>query len=263
MFGQISKEIWRGGISILLTALVTLYVPKLLTDDDVALEFAPIHKEKFINIPNLLNGRVQILVDGKPQSNLSVTDIYLFNRSHKDLKEIPITFEFYNEDSSSLPKVLGKQLSKPDTFPKDSITEVPQQDNQYVRYKISSLPVADGYETDFVASFVFLGDRTPKVKVQSDYTDGKVISIYEYDKDRRERNQTILVLSIVIPVVLLFIAWVSWDIRKSKDKFIAKIGSAAETMRGTGLSKEELRKIAIDSYRIATNKTNKSSSAGS
>jgi len=258
LFNQIPKDIWIAGISALFGALASFYVPKFLIADDVALEFAPFYKEKFINIPNLLDGRVQILVDGKPQSNLSVTDVYLFNRSHKDLKEIPVTFEFYKEDNSLLPEVLGKQLSKPDTFPKDSITEVPQQDNQYVRYKISSLPVADDYETDFVASFVFLGDSSPKVRVQSDYTDGKVISIYEYDKDRRERNQIIQILSIFIPLTLLFVAWGIWDARRNKGKFITKLGSAAETIENTGIDKEKLREIAITSYKIATKKTNKS-----
>lgn len=258
LFNQIPKEIWIAGISALLGALASFYVPKLLTADDVALEFAPFYKEKFINIPNLLDGRVQILVDGKPQSNLSVTDVYLFNRSYKDLKEIPVTFEFYKEDNSLLPQILGKQLSKPDTFPQDSITEVPQQNNQYVRYKISSLPVADNYNTDFIASFVFLGENSPKVRVQSDYTDGKVISIYEYDKDRRERDQIIHILSILIPCILLFLAWTIWDTRRNKGKFIAKLGAAAETIDGTGVNKEILRKIAIESYQIATKKTNKS-----
>lgn len=258
MFNQIPKEIWIAGISALIGALASFYVPKLLTADDVALEFAPFYKEKFINIPNLLDGRVEILVDGKPQSNLSVTDVYLFNRSYKDLKEIPVTFEFYEEDNSLLPEVLGKQLSKPDTFPRDSITEVPQQDNQFVRYKISSLPIADDYKTDFIASFVFLGDSSPKVRVQSDYTDGKVISIYEYDKDRRERTQIIQILSVFIPGILLFIAMAAWDARRNKSKFLAKLGSAAETLDGTGIDKQKLREIVIESYQIATKKTNKS-----
>lgn len=258
MFNQIPKEIWIAGISALLGALASFYVPKMLAEDDVALEFAPFYKERFINIPNLLDGRVEILVDGKPQSNLSVTDVYLFNRSYKDLKEIPITFEFYKEDNSLLPEVLGKQLSKPDTFPKDSITEIPQQDNQFVRYKISSLPIADDYNTDFIASFVFLGDSSPKVRVQSDYTDGKVISIYEYDKDRRERNQIIQILFVFIPCILLFLAWSVWDIRRNKGKFLDKLGSAAETIEGTGIDKTKLREIAVESYKIATRRTNKS-----
>jgi hypothetical protein len=258
LINQIPKEVRVAGIAALLGALASFYIPKLLTADNVALEFAPFYKEKFINIPNLLDGRVEILVDGKPQSNLSVTDVHLFNRSHKDLKEIPVTFEFYKEDNSQLPEVLGKQLSKPDTFPKDSITEVPQQDNQFVRYKISSLPIADDYDTDFIASFVFLGDSSPKVRVQSDYTDGKVISIYKYDKARRERNQLIQFFSILALCFLALIAWAIWDTRRSTDKFLKKLGLAAETLEYTGIDKEKLREVAIESYQIATKKINKS-----
>lgn len=257
LFNQISKEIWIAGVSVILGALATFYVPKLLTADDVALEFAPIHKEKFINIPNLLDGRVEILVDGKPQSNLSVTDVYLFNRSHRDLKEIPVTFEFYNEDNSNLPEILGKKLSRPDTFPKDSITEIPQKDNRFVRYKISSLPIADDYDTDFVASFVFLGGSSPKVRVQSDYTDGKVISIYEYDKDRREWKKTIQFLLVLISCFLVFMIWMFWDAKRSKGKFLNRLGSEAEALEGTGIEKEQLRRIAMDSYLNATKKIKK------
>ncbi len=255
MFNKIPKEIWIASISTLIGALISTYVPKLLTADDVALEFAPIYKEKFINIPSLLDGRVEIRVDEEPQSNLSVIDVYLFNRSNKDLKEIPITFEFYREDGSLLPEVLGKNLSKPDTFPKDSIIEIPQQDNQFVRYKISSLPVADDYKTDFVASFVFLGNSPPKVRVQSDYNDGKAISIYKYDKDRRKRNQIIQIILIVITFIFLFLIGVIWDARRNKERFLNKLGSAAETIEGTGVDKEKLRQIAVESYQIATKKT--------
>ena len=159
MIGLIPKEILIAAISSILSVFAAFYIPKLLSTEDVALEYAPFYKEEFINIPNLLDGRVEILVDGNPQTNLSVTDVYLFNRSDKDLKQIPITFEFYNEDNKPLPEILGKKLTKPDTFPGDSISEIPQKDNKFVRYNITSLPVADGYDTDFIASFVFLGDK--------------------------------------------------------------------------------------------------------
>lgn len=254
---SIPKEIWIATVSAVLGALISFYIPNLLKADNIELEFAPFYKEKFINIPNLLDGRVEISVDGKPQTNLSVMDVYLFNRSYKDIKNIPITFEFYDDGSSPLPELLGKQLKVPETFPKDSASEVVQSDNSHVRYKISSLPVADGYDTEFVASFVFLGEKSPKVRVQSDYTDNKVISIYEYDKDRRERNEIFLIFSIFIPFLAIFIGWLIWDAKRSKEKFLNKIGDAAETIGEFGVEKDKLRKIAIESYMLATKKTNK------
>ena len=254
---SITKEIWIAFISAMLGALASFYIPKLLTSDKVELEYAPIYKEKFINVPELLGGRVEISVDGRTQDNLSVLDVYLFNRSHKDLKDIPITFEFYIEGQSDLPKLLGKQLKIPDTFPKDSITEMPLADANHVRYKISSLPVTANYDTDFIASFVFLGKSAPKVRVQSDYVDNKVISIFEYDKKKRERNELIVVFFVFILLVILFVGWLIWDSKRSKDRFLEKLGNASEKLGEFGISKEQIRKIAIESYKIATSKTNK------
>ena len=57
LVNQIPKEIWIAGISALLGALASFYVPNLLTADDVALEFAPFYKEKFINIPRVSRGQ--------------------------------------------------------------------------------------------------------------------------------------------------------------------------------------------------------------
>ena len=254
---SIPKEIWIAAVSAILGALASFYIPSLLKADNIELEFAPFYKEKFINIPNLLDGRVEISVDGNPQQNLSVMDVYLFNRSYKDLKKIPLTFEFYNDGSSPLPELLGKQLKVPETFPKDSVSEVVQTDGSHVRYEVSSMPVSDDYDTEFIASFVFLGETSPKVRVQSDYTDNKVISIYEYDKVRRERNEIIQIFSIFIPLLAIFIAWLIWDTRRSKAKFLDKLGDAAEEIGEFSIEKEKLREIAIESYKRATKKTNK------
>ncbi|GAA0689982.1 hypothetical protein GCM10009104_15700 [Marinobacterium maritimum] len=257
MVNSIPKEIWIAAVSAILGALASFYIPSLLKADNIELEFAPFYKEKFINIPNLLDGRVEISVDGKPQQNLSVMDVYLFNRSYKDIKKIPLTFEFYSDGNSPLPELLGKQLKVPETFPKDSVSEVVQTDRSHVRYEVSSMPVADDYDTDFIASFVFLGETSPKVRVQSDYTDNKVISIYEYDKARRERNEIIQIFSIFIPLLALFIAWLIWDTRRSSAKFLDKLGDAAEEIGEFSIGKEKLREIAIESYKRATKKTKK------
>jgi len=255
--GSISKEVFIAVVSAILGALASFYIPNLLKADNVELEYAPFYKEKFINIPSLLDGRVEISVDGTPQKNLSVMDVYLFNRSYKDIKNIPITFEFYEDENTPLPELLGKQLRVPETFPQDSVSEVIQSDNRHVRYKVSSLPVADDYNTEFVASFVFLGERSPKVRVQSDYTDNRVISIYKYDKERRERNEIVQIFSILIPLLVIFIVWLIWDQRRSKEKFLGKLGDAAETIGEFNVEKEKLREIAVESYKQATKKTNK------
>lgn len=252
----ITKEIYIAVISAMVGALAFFYIPNLLKNDNVEIEFAPFYKEKFINVPDLLNGRVEIAVDGKPQKNLSVMDVYLFNRSYKDLKNIPITFEFYKNDGSVLPRLLGKQLKIPKTFPKDSVIEVPQTDSKHVRYKISSMPAAEKYETDFIASFVFLGEESPKVRVQSDYTDNKAISIYEYDKEKREKKATIILLSIFIPFLVVLIVCLIWVPKRDNAKFLIKIGDAAETIEEFNIEKEKLRKIAIESYQIASTKNN-------
>ena len=132
---SIPKEIWIATVSAVLGALISFYIPNLLKADNIELEFAPFYKEKFINIPNLLDGRVEISVDGKPQTNLSVMEVYLFNRSYKDIKNIPITFEFLDDGSSPLHGLLCRQLKGPEACPKNSASEVVQSENCNVRYK--------------------------------------------------------------------------------------------------------------------------------
>lgn len=240
-------------ITAVITTAVTHFFPTLVPQK-VALEFAPVYKEKFINIPSLLDGRVEILVDGKAQKNLSTTDVLLFNRSSKDIKNIPITFQFFNEDNTPLPKMLSKILTAPDTFPPDSITEILQKSNGSVRYEISSFPVSEDRSTDFVASFIFLGDKPPKVKVLSDYIDGKAISINRYNKEADIRNTAIVGLSVSVFVVFLLMFPIVWQQKRDKKHLLIRIGNIAEEFEGTDLPKDKLREIAILSYTNAIDK---------
>ncbi|MDO6569090.1 hypothetical protein Q4561_18605 [Alteromonas sp. 1_MG-2023] len=261
MLNRIPREVWISLFSIIITALLSHYIPKILEANSIELEYFESNKNEYINVPELLDGRVEILVDGKPQKNLTSVDILLFNRSHKDLKDIPITFEFKSPEPSKPIQLLSKQLSKPETFPKDSVSEVPQQNTGSVRYKIKSFPIEDDYSTDFVASFIFLGDIAPAVKVQSDFTDGKVIDIYKYDQSRRERKEIIEALSVLIPLVIIFFIFIFWQTKKDKIRMQNRIVSEAEKL----VNKDEklkglildIKKIALESYNNATGtKTN-------
>lgn len=80
---KIKKDLLITLASALAASLSTYYIPLTLSDDDLELEFSPLVNEKFINVPDLLRGRVEVLVDGHPQSNLSIIEVYLFNRPHK------------------------------------------------------------------------------------------------------------------------------------------------------------------------------------
>ena len=236
-------------------SILTFLLPKIFTSNDLELEYAPLLKERFINIPSLLNGQVQILVDGKPQSNLSVLDVYLFNRSHKDLKNIPLTFEFFSQGGGEVPELLGKNLSKPDSFPKDSITEIPLGDPNQVRYKITSMPTVNNTKTEFVASFVFLGDVLPSMKVQSDYADEKVLAINKYDSEKAAKKQLFEIFLGVMLFTILFVGVLYFDSKRSQKRFEEKLGAAAEKYPSNNISKEVLRDIAISSWKQVSNRT--------
>jgi len=120
-----------------------------------------------------------------------------------------------------------------------------------VRYQISSMPITESYDEDFIASFVFLGEKLPKVKLQSDYSDGKVISIYEYDKEKREQKLQMIVAIIVISALLLFLFFIIATEKKQKKKFIKKLSDSAKNLDGYDLPKETLVKIVITSYESA------------
>ena len=262
MFSRIPREAWISLFSIVITAVLSYYIPKILEVNSIELEFFERNKNEYINVPELLDGRVEILVDGKPQKNLVSTDILLFNRSHKDLKNVPITFEFESPEPSQPIQLLSKQLSKPETFPEDSVEEVAQKNKSAVRYKIKSFPTDDDYSTEFVASFIFLGDKAPKVKVQSDFTDGNVIDIYKYDQSRRNRKELIIVFSIALPLAILFLFYLSWQTKKDKVRMHKRILTEAEELiegnEALNNFKEEIKSIVIESYKNSTGSKTKS-----
>lgn len=252
MFNRIPREFWISLISIIITAIMSHYIPKLLEVNSIELEFFERKKSEYINIPELLNGRVKILVDDIPQKNLTSTDILLFNRSHKDLKEFPITFEFESPEPSKPIQLLSKQLSAPENFPKDTIEEITQKDENSVRYMLKSFPKDNDDSTDFVASFVFLGDIAPKVRIQSDFSDGKVVDIYEYDQSRRDKKAFLILLAISLPLAALVLLYLSWQAKRDKKRIRTRIINEADDLidKDEQLSdiREKIKSVVLESY---------------
>jgi len=137
-----------------------------------------------------------------------------------------------------------------------------------VRYQINSFPITEGYSTEFVASFIFLGDKAPKVKVQSDFSDGQVIDIYEYDQERRDRKTLIIALGILIPIAIVFLIFIVWQTNSDRKRLIKRIESEALkeyesfAKENKNFNKGSAVELSVNSYLSAIGKANNSSQEG-
>lgn len=252
----VKPQIIVGLILTTFSGVFGYYFPTLIKGKPT-IEYIRVPKEKFIDLPKALDGRVQILVDGNNESNLSVLDVAIYNRSSQDLRNIPLTFLFYDDKNLPLPKLLGRKFSQPDQFPDDSIQDKSELSSNKIRYNISSLPENSDSYTDFVASFIFAGTHLPGVKVQSDYAiDGKIVAIDEMTKEKFSKIQAIKAIVTLLIGSAIAVTFLIWQAGVDRKRTISRIKDAADIFyrknAGLVLTKEMASHLATESYEYAT-----------
>ena len=206
MKGEVVKGITGAVISILAGFIGYLVAGNFVAS---SLEYKMATKEAYFSIPEQMKDGLQIRLQEKPISNVSVIDVAVFNRD-RDLGVSTVYFKL-TPKKDQLPQLISAEIVPPDNLPKVGIERVQTNDPTLIAFRFATIK-RQGSSRYYLAKLIFEGDEAPLAQV---LTNEKDVDIVPY---REWRDWLVIGFSVVLAYTVLIAAALFWDSKHARKR---------------------------------------------
>lgn len=175
-----AKDIFLNILFLVIGAILTFIVTKQLSIDNNKLRYfdMKVNQRAFIGKPTNIDKKLEVLLDGKPISNLREVSIELFNLMDVDFGNIPVYIIITDKKGDSLKVIQSEIYGENKSY--DKIKDIPKikpthkVESKKFGYMISTANRADIDNPFFVASYYLASDSEIDVNLDVDLKGVKV-----------------------------------------------------------------------------------------
>lgn len=196
------------GVTAAVISLLAGFIGYLVAGNFVAsaLEFKIATKEAYFAIPEQMKNGLQLQLQGRSISNVSVIDVGIFNRNH-DLGATTVYFKL-TPKKDKLPQLISAEVVPPDNLPKIGIERLTNDDPTLVGFRFATLKRQSSGEY-YLAKLIFEGDEAPLVQVLTNDKDVEIVSYREW------RDWLLVGFGVVLVYTVLIVALIVWDSKRA------------------------------------------------
>lgn len=196
------------GVTAAAISLIAGFIGYLVAGSFVAsaLEFKMATKEAYFAIPEQMKNGLQLQLQGRSLSNVSVVDVGIFNRN-RDLGATTVYFKLTSK-KDKLPQLISAEVVPPENLLKIGIERVKNDDPTLVGFRFATLKRQSSSEY-YLAKLIFEGDEAPLVQVLTNDKDVEIVSYREW------RDWLLVGLVVALAYTALIVAIIVWDSKRA------------------------------------------------